>query len=113
MPKRTKQVPKIDTNIPRTFAKGTTMTVDDGAIGRATEGAVLKFVVALFELMNPGEDGTKAAVSAIGMDKGAFVQHKEGHGSIGVEGWEKLGQTFDIRAYDVWVEAKRKQYRKA
>ncbi len=86
------------------------MIVMDDIIGTATEGAILKFVLALYELEHPGTDGVKQAVSLLGIDKGAFIQHKNGKGSIGIEGWEILRSKFDLRAYDVWVDAKRKHY---
>lgn len=88
------------------------MTIDDTFFAEVTEGAVLKFTLALYELEHPGTDALKVATNAIRCDKGALVQHRDGKGSIGVEGWELLGSHgFDLRGYDTWIAAKRKQYR--
>jgi hypothetical protein len=68
-------------------------------------------IVALFELDPENPDGVKEMASLLRCDKGALTQHMNGKGSIGIEGWELLGQRFDLRAYDIWTESKRKQYR--
>jgi hypothetical protein len=86
------------------------MDVPTEIIGSASEGAILKFVLSLWELSHPGKDAVKEAVSILGMDKGAFIQHKNGKGSIGIEGWEMLRAKFDLRPYDIWCDCKRKQY---
>ena len=90
------------------------MIVRDDIIANATEGDVLRFTLALWELEHGNLKVTadSEASSILGMSKNAFVQHKEGKGSIGIEGWEKLGKAFDLRAYDIWLDAKRKQYRR-
>ena len=88
------------------------MEVADGIIGNATEGAVLKFTLSLFELEHPGTDAVKVAVELLEIDKGAFIQHRDGKGSIGFEGWQRLGEKFDLRPFDIWSQAKRNQYRR-
>ena len=89
------------------------MEVADAMIGKATEGAVLKFVLSLYELAHPGEDAVKVAVELLEMDKGAFIQHRDGKGSIGFEGWQRLSERFDLRPFDIWTEHKRIQYRRS
>lgn len=87
------------------------MEVSEAIIGKATEGAVLKFVLALYELEHPGTDAIKVACECLSMDKGTLNQHKEGRGSIGFEGWQMLSEKFDLRPFDIWTAAKREQYR--
>ena len=86
------------------------MEVADAVIGNATEGAVLKFTLSLYELEHAGQDAVKVAVELLEIDKGAFIQHRDGKGSIGFEGWQRLGEKFDLRPFDIWTASKRKQY---
>lgn len=96
----------------RTIANGSIqMDLDEELIGRAREGAVLKLTVALFELDPDNPDGVKEMASVLRCDKGALIQHMNGKGSIGIEGWESLAGRFDLRPYDIWTAAKRRQYR--
>jgi hypothetical protein len=90
------------------------MVIDDKYIERASEAKILKFVLALWELMQEEDAAValKEAPSVLHCDKGSVIQHSNGKGSIGPEGWERLGSNgFDIRAYDIWLLAKQKQYR--
>lgn len=88
------------------------MTIDDRTFESATEGQVLKFTFALYELQHPGADVLKVAPPLLHCDKGALIQHRDGRGSIGAEGWEILGANgFDLRAYDIWQATKKHIYR--
>ncbi len=89
------------------------MEVSEVVIGNATEGAVLTFVFALYELEHPGTDAVKVAAELLGMDKGTLTQYKQGRGSIGFENWQRLSEKFDSRPFDIWTAAKREQYRRA
>jgi hypothetical protein len=90
------------------------MTVMDDIIAAASEGSILRFTLSLWDLQHGNLTLTAEdeAVSILKVSKNTFTQYKEGKGSIGPEGWEKLAQKFDLRAYDIWTDAMRKRYRK-
>ena len=102
----------MDTKRPRTIANGKQMDLDETLIGRAREGAVLKLTIALFELDPDNPDGIKEMASLLRCDKGALIQHLANRGSIGIEGWERLAERFDLRPYDIWCAAKKREYRR-
>jgi len=80
------------------------MTVEN--LKKASEGALLRFAMLLYELDHPRESVTKAFCEITGITQPTLNQAIAGRGSIGGENWLKIQKAIGRSLYESWLKAK-------